>query len=61
MPNRFWGCQTKLNLPEYTKTKYWCKSYPKGLPSDVTIPRVGIPQLMEEASGENRERVGLNL
>ncbi len=50
-----------MNLPEYTKTKYWCKSYPKGLPSDVTIPRVGLPELMEEAIGENRERADLNL
>ena len=61
MPNRFWGCQTKLNLPKYTKTKYWCKSYFKELLFDVTIPRVGLRQLVEEAIGENRERAGLNL
>jgi len=47
----------KLNLPEYSKTKYWCKSYPKGLPSDVTVPRVGLPQLIEEAVRENHGRV----
>ncbi|MFH1953158.1 MAG: long-chain fatty acid--CoA ligase [Pseudomonadota bacterium] len=49
----------KLNLPEYTKTKYWCKSYPKGFPSDVTIPRVGLPQLIEDAVRENHGRVAM--
>jgi hypothetical protein len=42
----------KLNLPEYSKTKYWCKSYPKGLPSDVTVPRVGLPQLIKRPLGK---------
>jgi long-chain acyl-CoA synthetase len=49
----------KLNLPEYTKTKYWCKSYPKGLPSDVTVPRVALPRLIEEAVRENHGRVAM--
>ncbi len=49
----------ELNLPQYTKTKYWCKSYPEGLPSDVTVPRVSLPQFMEEAIRGNHGRVAM--
>ena len=49
----------ELNLPEDTKTKYWCKSYPKGLPSEITIPQVSLPQFIEEAIRENHGRVAM--
>ena len=49
----------ELSLPEYTKTRYWCKSYPKGLPFDVAIPQVSLPEFIEEAIGENHGRVAM--
>lgn len=49
----------ELNLPEYTKTRYWCKSYPEGLPFDVTIPQICLPEFIEKAIGENHGRVAM--
>ena len=49
----------ELNIPEYLKTKYWCKSYPKGLPSEITIPRVSLTEFIEGAIAENHGRVAM--
>ena len=49
----------KSRIPEYAKARYWCKSYPEGLPSEITIPQVSLPEFIEEAISENHGRAAM--
>jgi long-chain acyl-CoA synthetase len=48
-----------LTLPEYVKGKYWLKSYPRELAEEVFIPRVSLPDFVEEGMKKNPDRVAL--
>ncbi len=48
-----------MTLPEYVRGKYWLKSYPRDLAAEFFIPRVSLPEFVEEGMKKNLNRVAM--